>query len=177
MLAAMTRAAVLLRGINVGGHNRIKMPALVEVLEGIGCTDVVTYVQSGNAVVTSPLAAGALEIEARSALAAYGLDVPVLVRTARQVDAVVAGNPFAGEELDPVMLHAVFVSAEVPADRVPTDEQGDRVRPGPGVLYVAYVGSSHNSKLAPRLTDAKLGVTATARNWKTVLALQSRLKD
>ena len=120
MLWAMTRAVVLLRGINVGGHNRIKMAALTAVLEGIGCTDVVTYLQSGNVVVTTGLTPARLEAAARAALVKEGLDVAVLVRTAEDLDVVVAGLPFAGE-LDVKLLHVAFLSGPVDTSRLPSD--------------------------------------------------------
>lgn len=178
MLWAMTRAVVLLRGINVGGHNRIKMAALTAVLEGIGCSDVVTYLQSGNAVVTTGLTPARLEAATRAALVKEGLDVAVLVRTAKDLDVVVAGLPFAGEELNPKLLHVAFLSGPVDASVLPSDADAapDRVRAGQDrCLYIDYAKDLHSSKLATRMSDKKLGVSATARNWRTVLALQELL--
>lgn len=166
----MTRFVVLLRGVNVGAHNRISMPDLRSLLEGQGCSDVVTYLQSGNAVVGWSGSSEALRGAVTGALTAeLGLHVQVLVRTSAQLDAVVAGNPFDVD--DPTRLHVAFLSGPPP----PVDADAllpDRVAPGPEVLYVAYAGGSQGSKAAKLLTGKQLGVIASARNWRTVLALQ-----
>ena len=163
----MPRVAVLLRGVNVGGHNRIAMTDLRSLLTGLGCRDVQTYLQSGNAVVEAP-AAGLAELVERALADELGLHVRVLTRTAAELDAVVAGNPF---EPDPKQLHAVFLSGPPPA----LDADAllpDRVHVGSGVLYVRYAGSSHDSPAAKLLGSKRFPVVATARNWRTVLALQ-----
>lgn len=163
-----TRCAVLLRGVNVGASNRIAMADFRSLLERAGCGDVQTYLQSGNAVVTwdgSPAELVAAVIDA------LPLAVPVLVRTAAELATVVAGNPFANEALDPTLLHAVFLDGPAPeldlAALLP-----DRLVAGDRVLYVAYVKDAHSSKAAKLLSSKRLPVVASARNWRTVLALQ-----
>jgi len=163
------RVAVLLRGVNVGGHNRIAMSDFRSLLEGLGCSDVATYLQSGNAVVSSddPDLAGRVEQTLRDEL---GLTVAVLTRTAAELDAVVVGNPF---DPDPTMLHAVFLSD--PVDPVLLDAEAllpDRVEVGERVLYVRYAGSSHDSRASKLLSSKRFPVVATARNWRTALALR-----
>ena len=162
-----TRCAVLLRGVNVGGSNRIAMPAFRAVLEEVGCTDVQTYLQSGNAVVSWSRSPTAL---AGAVAEALPLDVPVLVRTAAELEAVVQGNPFAGEELDPALLHAVFLGG--PPPELDLDALlPDRVVPADQLLYVAYASNAHGSKAARTLSSKRFPVVASARNWRTVLAL------
>ena len=93
----MTRFVALLRGINVGGHRKVPMARLREVLGEAGFADVATYLQSGNAVVTAPDTdpqAVASHIE-QAIAAAFGFDVDVLVRSGAELDAVIAANPFA----------------------------------------------------------------------------------
>jgi hypothetical protein len=107
----MERLVVLLRGVNVGKHHRIAMPAFSAVLASVGCTAVQTYLQSGNAVVDwtgSPeqLGEGVAAGLERSA----GLSVLVMVRTGAELAAVVDGNPFAAEDFDPKQLHAAFLT-------------------------------------------------------------------
>ena len=172
----MARSAVLLRGVNVGSHNRIRMPALVEVLDGIGCTDVETYVQSGNAVVTSALRPAALERAVHEALLPVGIDSVVLVRTRRDLDAVVASDPWPSA--DPKLHHVAFLSSRVPASALPDpdDIAPEEVVVGPArTLHVHYARGVHASRLGNRLSDKRLGASATARNWTTVLALQDLL--
>ena len=166
----MTRAVVLLRAVNLGPRNRIAMPDFRSLLERLGCKDVQTYVQSGNAVVTTRRSAASLQTAVTAALR-NDLDLPVdvLVRTADELDAVVAGNPFAGEDLSPTSLHAVFLDGPAPSE-VP-DVSPDRIVPGDRVLYVAYAVGSQDSAAGKVLGRKGLPV-ATARNWRTVLALQ-----
>lgn len=166
----MTVSVVLLRGVNLGAHNRVRMPDLVRVLEGTGCTDVRTYVQSGNAVVESPLTGGALEAAVRSALVdELGLDVPVMTRTADELDRVVRGCPWTG--LDPKLLHVAFLSADPdPALVAAVDHDAllpERVVVGERALYLDHAEGVRNSRLA----RVRLGVDATARNWRTATAL------
>jgi hypothetical protein len=93
----------LLRGINVGGRTRVSMADLRTLFLALGSEDVATYVQSGNVLFKAPLAGPAelappIEEEIRRRL---GLNVRVVVRTAAQLAQVVAGNPFAADEIDP----------------------------------------------------------------------------
>ena len=168
----MTTYAVLLRGINVGGNNRISMPDLRAVLERAGCSDVRTYVQSGNGVVSWPGPAPDLERAVAGQLAVHGLPVPVLVRSAAELDSVVARNPWPGEELDPKLFHVGFLFGEPEPDRVAAvDVQAllpERLAVSGREAYLYYAGGVRTS----RLDRGKLGVDMTARNWRTVLALQ-----
>ena len=170
----MTTFAVLLRGVNVGPHNRISMPAFRAVLEGIGATDVQTYLQSGNAVVGWARSADDLSAAVARALATQlDLHVPLLVRSAVELEQVVDGNPFAGEDLDPTLVHACFLGDDLPPGLVdPEALLPDRVVPGPGLLYVAYEGGSHDAKVTKLLNSKRFPVVMTARNWRTVVALR-----
>lgn len=168
----MARWVVLLRGVNVGKHNRISMATFRSVLEGVGCTAVQTYLQSGNAVVDwtgSPerLGEGVAAAVDRSA----ALSVPVMVRTAAELAAVVDGNPFSAEDFDPKQLHVAFLAGPPDPDRVAALDHTallpDRMAVGERVLYLRYAADSFNSPLA----RVRLGVEATARNWTTVTAL------
>jgi uncharacterized protein (DUF1697 family) len=166
----MRRQVVLLRGVNVGANNRIAMPAFRSVLEGLSCTDVRTYLQSGNAVVGWDGSGGELQQAVEQALRdQLDLPVAVLVRSAADLDAAVAGNPFDVD--DPKLLHVVFLSG--PSPELAVDELlPDRVAPGPGCFYVAYATGSHDSRASKLLTGKRFPLVTTARNWRTVLALQ-----
>ena len=170
----MIRCAVLLRGVNIGSSNRIAMPAFRSLLEQLGCVDVTTYLQSGNAVVGWSGSTAALRASVEQALTEQlDLSVPVLVRTGSELDETVARNPFPVE--DPKLLHVVFLSdapPEVDAEAL----LPDRVAPGPDCFYVAYASGSHDSKAAKLLTDKRFPLVASARNWRTVLALQELVR-
>jgi uncharacterized protein (DUF1697 family) len=168
----VTTYAVLLRGINLGRSNRLSMPDFRAVLERAGCTDVRTYLQSGNGVVTWPSPAGALESAVADELAAHGLPVPVLVRSAAELADVVERNPWPEEELDPKLFHVGFLFDEPdPALVAAIDEDAllpERISVLGREAYLFYAGGVQRS----RLDRVELGVQMTARNWRTVLALR-----
>lgn len=163
----MGRCVVLLRGVNVGGSGRLAMAELRALLEDLGATGVRTYLQSGNAVLDWDGSPDALQSATAAALRdRLSLDVPVLVRTAAQLDAVVSACPFA--DVDPRLLHAVFLDG--PAPSLP-DLAPDRVVAGDRVLYVAYAVDAHSSRASRLFSSKSFPVVASARNWRTVLAL------
>lgn len=168
------RLVVLVRGVNVGGHNRLPMAELRRLLEALGGAEISTYLQSGNAVLTWKGGATALQQQIGQALQAeLGLSVAVMVRTAAQIDAAVSENPF--DQPDPKHFHVGFLAAAPDPDRLAAANSDallpDRFAVGPGVVYLAYADVSQNSPLS-RL---RLGVDMTARNWRTVLALHELL--
>jgi uncharacterized protein (DUF1697 family) len=179
----MTESCVaLLRGINVGGRNRLPMKQLVEIAEQrLGLEDCRTYVQSGN-LVFSAQAAQRDELEARleSAIEAVcGFRAAVLLRSAAEWDAIVAGCPFGAEAAaEPKQVH-VFVLAAAPvpdavADLAAREFGDDRWHLGPHCLYLHTPNGSGRSKLAASV-ERVLKVAMTARNWSSALALQAML--
>jgi uncharacterized protein (DUF1697 family) len=173
----MSRCVVLLRGINVGRHNRIAMADLRRVLAGVGAEDVRTYLQSGNAVVTADPAGLAERVE-QALTVEVGLSVRVLVRTAAEIDAVIAANPFPDRATTPKMLHVAFL--EYPADPAAIEAFGtrhgdDEIGLGERVLYLSYATSSFDSPINKVLT--KLDGVASTRNWSTMLALSRLAAD
>src|SRR5262249_40013143 len=110
--AAMPVYAALLRGINVGGKNKVPMLELAAIFGEIGCTDVVTYIQSGNVVFRAPasLAASLPKTAARRIAEEFGCKVPVILRTAAELRAAHAENPFVARGLDPNALHIMFLA-------------------------------------------------------------------
>jgi uncharacterized protein (DUF1697 family) len=167
----VTRSVVLLRGVNVGGHNRISMADLRTLLEGVGCRDVRTYVQSGNAVVDHEAAPAELERVVAAALAGHGVPVPVMVRTGEELARVVEASPWT--DLDPKRFHVAFLSGDPdPAKVAAIDHEAllpERVVVGERVLYLDHALGAGRSTGLDRL---RLGVDATARNWRTVNALR-----
>lgn len=168
----------LLRAINLGSHNKVAMPALREALAEAGFTDVQTYVQSGNLVVTSRhRSAGAVSDAVRTLVRQrFDVDQPVVVRTPEQVRTVVDANPFLEAAAErPKLLHVVFLTARAPAEaieRVHCDELTRNVVRVVGEdMYVDFGDAVHGSKLTPAYFRRRLEVDGTARNWRTVLAL------
>src|ERR1700722_2701195 len=107
---------LLLRGVNVGTKNSLPMADLRAMLEEIGCTEVVTYIQSGNAVLSTSLSKTKLLKTFEQALAKYmGRPVATTVRTAAELDAIIDGNPFAEIATDPKYLCVTFLSGPLSA--------------------------------------------------------------
>ncbi|HZE65241.1 MAG TPA: DUF1697 domain-containing protein, partial [Sporichthyaceae bacterium] len=105
----MTRCAVLLRGVNVGGHGKLAMADFRAAIEAAGFTDVATYLNSGNATLSAPGRAAPAKVAAAIGAqleADLGRPVGVLVRTHAQLIAVAAGNPYPAEH--PKWLHVLF---------------------------------------------------------------------
>jgi uncharacterized protein (DUF1697 family) len=167
----------LLRGINVGGKNRLLMKDLVAIFERAGCTHVRSYIQSGNVVFdASPeLARGIGALVSAKISASFGLGVPVLVRTARELQTVASHNPFLGTGVSVESLHVVFLAddpgksraAALDPDRSPPDTFVTRGRE----IYLACPNGMGKTKLTSAWFDAKLETISSARNWKTVLEL------
>lgn len=172
----------VLRGINVGGSNRLPMKQLTDIAEQrMGLEDCRTYVQSGNLVFRTGLAQRdgperRLESEIE---AVCGFRCAVLVRSAAEWDALVADCPFAVEAAaDPKHVH-VFVLAAPPspdavADLASRQFGEDRWHLGPHGLYLHTPNGSGRSKLAGSV-ERILKVSMTARNWTSALALQAML--
>jgi uncharacterized protein (DUF1697 family) len=177
----MPAYVALLRGVNVGGHNRMPMPALTSLCRALGYTDVVTYIQSGNVVFGSTArSAAAVERALVTGIEKeFGLKITVLVRTKDELARVARGNPFPKAE--PNRLHVAFLDAKPAAARVRAleafDAAPDEVRVRGREAYLHTPRGYGNSKLSGSFIEKQLQVAATARNWNTIeklLALASR---
>ncbi|POX36855.1 hypothetical protein C3486_31380 [Streptomyces sp. Ru73] len=182
----MPRQVALLRGINVGGHNRFPVARQRALMAELGFGDVTVLLQTGNIVFADP---GTPPEETARTLetgfaAALGFPVPVMVRTRDDIAAAVAANPYPEATAEPKTLHLVFLS-EPPADTAPLDALDlagyapDTFRLLGRDLYLWCPDGVGRSRLATAVTSAslKLGVTATARNWNTVLKLLAAADD
>jgi uncharacterized protein (DUF1697 family) len=173
----MQAFVALLRGINVGGRTMVSMPELRSLLASMGLEDVSTYVQSGNVVFRSQSGdreALASELEERIA-SAFEVSPSVLLRTPAELAEIANANPFLDREPDFLKLHVVFLSAPPAADAVaeldpnrsPPDEFSVRGRE----IYLHLPNGAGRSKLTIDYFEKRLGVRATARNWKTLTKL------
>jgi len=149
------RFVALIRGINVGGNRLIRMADLRSMFESAGATNVATYIQSGNVVF-------AHESRAPGPLLAAATKLDIMVRTPRELAAIVEGNPFPREAQH---LHVLFLPSKAKVAVVAT--LPERYVQRGADLYVCLPGGAGSSKLAASL--GKLG--GTMRNWRTVNAL------
>ena len=167
----------LLRGINVGGHKKVSMDRLRELLGSLGHDGVATYLQSGNALFTSTATdVSELQSEIEERLATeLGLDVKVLIRTCHELTAIMDANPFPAATREPSKLHVAFLSAAPHEDAVVRMKEarfgGDELVLGDRVAYLWYRDGAGRSKLTNDVLERRLGVTATSRNWNTVSKL------
>jgi len=174
---AADRYVALLRGVNVGGKNKLPMAELRAIYADVGCTDARTYIQSGNVVFT---AAPGAEEKIRNAVARriteqFGFKVPVVIRTGRELRKVAATNPFLNSGADAASLHVAFL-ADAPAKAAVKSLDPDR-SPGDAFtllgreIYLHTPNGVARTRLTNDYFDAKLGTISTVRNWRTVLKL------
>lgn len=169
----MTRFVVLLRGINVGGKNKLPMADLRDALTTAGYSNVTTYIQSGNIALSAESCDGPAISELIEST--FGLTIPVVVRTADQLKTAIDNNPFPDSVDQPKFLHLYFcqepISAEVAAGLDHERFLPDRMAAGATEVYVSYQDGVAGSKLTNAVLDRALGQVTTARNWNTVLKL------
>jgi uncharacterized protein (DUF1697 family) len=173
----MKTFVALLRGINVGGKNKLAMSELKRSLSSLGLENVVTYIQSGNVVFRSPGGAArdiAGDIEQRIA-EDFAVGVTVLLRTPAELRAIARSNPFLRGEADLSKLHVVFLSARPAANAVagldPERSSPDEFSVRGREIYLQLPNGSGRSKLTIDYFERRLGVAATARNWNTLVKL------
>jgi uncharacterized protein (DUF1697 family) len=192
----MASHVALLRGINVGGRNKVPMADLREVVASLGHTGVTTYIQSGNVLFSTAETdnaklAGALEaaIEER-----FGIWASVVVLRRDELAEVLAGNPYL-DEPNPKLVHVVFLNAEPPEallDRIAAAESAvaakgsrDTVQTVGPALFLHTPDGFGTSELAQTLfriiaapaKQKRQGMAATARNWATATKLLSLCEE
>jgi uncharacterized protein (DUF1697 family) len=176
---------VLLRGINVGGKNPVPMARLREVLGELGYEDVVTYIASGNVILSSDRGPERIKREIEAALPkAFTLHtelVAVLVLTAAQIQAVVARRPKGfGDAPGTYHSDAIFLmgidAAEAMEAFDPRDGV-DRVWPGDGVIYSQRLSAQRTKSRLSRIASSRHYRSMTIRNWATTTKLAELVAD
>ena len=173
----------LLRGINVGGRNKLPMRALTEMFVDVGCEDIRTYIQSGNVVFRADSSlANRLSARITDAIAAsFGYRIPVVTRTASDFDRIVRDNPFLTAGADPAKLHVGFLAespdpariAQLDPGRSPPDAFDVRDRE----VFLHFPAGVARSKLDNAYFDRTLNTVCTIRNWRTVGKLHEMLNE
>lgn len=168
----------MLRGVNLGPHNRIKMDALCAVYESLKFEDPRSYVQSGNVIFRTkekngPLLAKRIQSAIQKK---FGCCPEVILRTPEEMRKAVAANPFperAKEEPGKVLL--TFLAAEPPREAEANLEKFKRLPEELHLkgreLYIYFPNGAGRSKLPWSAVEKFLNVTGTARNWNSVLAM------
>jgi uncharacterized protein (DUF1697 family) len=170
----------LLRGINVGGRNPLPMKDLARLFERTGCENVRTYIQSGNVIFEGPAQPRKVAEAVSAAIQKkFGYKIPVVLRTAPQLNEIIRGNPFLWKT-DAKWLHVYFL-ADLPSSQAIATL--DAARSTPDVFHVAgreiYLhlpNGMARTKLTNAYFDSKLATVCTARNWATILKLSEMME-
>jgi uncharacterized protein (DUF1697 family) len=173
----VARYVALLRGINVGGNNPIRMADLRACLEADGFDDVRTYIQSGNVLFTASGSAATLTARLERALSKeFGYEATVAVRSARQLRAIVDAAPEGfGVDRERYRSDVIFLMPPLTPGRaiadVPTREGVDRAWTGPGVLYFDRLASRASQSRLSKIVSLPIYHSLTIRNWATTCKL------
>jgi uncharacterized protein (DUF1697 family) len=179
----MTAFVSLFRGINVGGHQTIRMEELRDLHESLGLKNVVTYIQSGNVVFTGAEAdvARLRRLIEDGFEQKFGFHVEVIVRTSAELRAIIDKNPFQNQESKESKWIVVLFLAARPDDTAQEDLLKTYL--GPEEIFIIgkevhiyYPNGIGRSKLSHSFLEKKLKTFGTARNWNTILKLQELIQ-
>ncbi len=178
----MTRAVALLRAVNIGPHGKVAMADLKVLFAAEGFSGVSTLLQSGNVVFSAGTGTGpAIEGRIEAALAErLGLKTDVMVRTAEEWAAIVAGNPYSQMAADdPGHLVVMALKSAPKAGGLESLRKAiagrETAETGGREAYLTYPDGIGRSKLSVVLIERHLGTRGTGRNWNTVLKIAAAL--
>ncbi len=182
----MPRYVILLRGINVGGKNKLSMAALKSCLDGLGYQNVKTYINSGNVIADSPKSAAAVEAEIEAVLPRqFKLDselIRVLALPRATFKAMVEGRPDGfGEEPGKYHSDAIFLMRDISvkdAFAVFQPREGvDVVWPGKGVIYSQRLSAERTKSRLNKVLATPFYKSMTIRSWQTTEKLLAMLES
>ncbi len=164
----------LLRGINVGGKNKVKMETLREICASIGFENVKTYINSGN-VIFETRKTDDLKLAEKIEKAIekeFGLQIKVMVRRIEEIENIVKNNPFDGQFENDKDLHVFFLDEEIPNEKrellLSNNNENDMFAVRGREIFCLLRVSVLDSLIGKDYIAKKLKVSATARNWRTV---------
>ncbi len=169
----MSGWVALLRGINVGGRNKLPMASLKAIGESLGLRDVSTYINSGNLLFSNKPMAGLASDLAKDIRRLHGIEIPVVICSTARLDGALEANPFV--DADPKRVLVYFCSetpsksavAKIDMNRSKTEE----LAVVGGELFLSVPDGAHKTKLTLAYLEKILGVTMTSRNLNTVRKL------
>lgn len=171
----MNTYITMLRGVNMTGHNTIKMTRLVDMFRQQGYSDAETYIQSGNIVFScrnSSIDNVSSGIR-KAILSEFSLDIAVITRTPDEIKKIIAVNPFLEEPgFDPSKMAVVFLELKPSEEQIlkvaGIDYPPDKFRIIGSEIYIYCPNGFGRTKLYTNFFEAKMKVTGTARNWTMV---------
>ncbi|MEO7538854.1 MAG: DUF1697 domain-containing protein [Pyrinomonadaceae bacterium] len=167
----------LLRGINVGGNNMIKMETLRSTFESLGFENVTSYINSGNLSFEASAADDAvLAKKIHDAIQSeFEFDISVMVRSSTEIDEIIANNPYIGQFESDKDMHVFFLASELSSDQTKSllekNSEEEMIAVNGRTIYYLLKMSIIDSVLGKGFIDKKIKVPATARNWRTVKKL------
>lgn len=175
---------ILVRGINVGGKNKVSMADLRKCLEELGFSNVSTYIASGNVILKSDKHADEIKAQIEEALPkSFKLDnelIKVLVLTHKQFQAVIDNKPEGfGEQPEKYHSDVIFLMGITPEEALPVfapREGVDRIWPGDGVIYSQRLSAQRTKSRLNKIMATPVYKSMTIRNWNTTTALLKLLE-
>ena len=167
----------LLRGVNLGGKNKLPMKDLAEMFLAAGCTDVKTFIQSGNVLFNAPakVAGRIAAVIPEGVGKRFGHKPPIVIRTREQLAFAAANNPFLRDGASEDMVHLLFLADVPDANCVsaldPARSAPDAFAVRGAEIYLHLPHGVADTKLTNAYFDSKLKTISTGRNWRTVMTL------
>ena len=172
-----------LRGINVGGKNKVKMETLREICAGIGFENVKTYINSGNIIFETAQSDDKIIAEKieKAIEDEFGLNIRTIVRSIAEIKNIVENNPFEGQFENDKDLHVFFLDEELSDEKrellLAQANENEMFAFHPRTILCNLRISILDSAVGKGFIDKKLKVSATARNWRTVNKVLEIAKD
>ena len=174
----MTTYIALLRGINVSGHNKIKMVELKQLFINLSYNDVTTYIQSGNVIFkSSEKNISKIEQQITAQInQVFGHTINILVITKKQLETILKSNPFLkNNSIDIKVLYTILLKENYFAEGIKLIEpyltNNEEIKIIGNCAYIHYPSGAGNSKLTINIIEKKLQTVATSRNWRTITKL------
>lgn len=168
-----------LRGINMTGHNSLRMADLTLLFKDLGFSDVVTYIQSGNVIFSNPadLPGNDISFKIEKAIfERFSYVVPVMLRTVQEIKNFTVINPFINEEnFEPSKMAVILLHEECTPEQIQKvidiDYPPDKFKIIGREIFIYCPDGFGKTKLYTNFFEKKMGVSGTARNWKTITSI------
>lgn len=174
---APARYAALLRGVNVGGANKIAMASLADLFLQAGCRNVQTYIQSGNVVFAAQpkVALAAVSAVCSAVQQQFGFQTQIVLRSLEEMERIAASHPFFRDDEELGKFHVVFLADAPSPERIaaldPQRSPPDQFKVLGKEVYLYMPNGMARTKLSNAYFDSKLKTVSTVRNWRTVQKL------
>jgi uncharacterized protein (DUF1697 family) len=170
-----------LRGVNMTGHNLIKMTDLAALYRNMGLNDAETYIQSGNVIFsnTGNITPSALSVNIEQAiLERFNFIIPVMIRTSQDLNDLFSSNPFLGEpKFEPSKMAVVFLHDEPSDSQIQKvagiDYPPDKFKIVGREIFIYCPNGFGRTKLYTNFFEKKMNIAGTARNWKTITTIKN----